>query len=188
VVLISDRAELFRRLPAAAAGHGLRRGAAQGLGAHTSKRWSTATPGSAIKLTLIAAAIAVPLNLGLRHRGSVVDRQVRVSRQVAPDHLDRPAVLRVAGHFGLVYVLLFGAQGWFGPWLQEHDIKIIFAVPGIVLATIFVTFPFVARELIPLMQQQGKRRGRSGVVLGAPAGRPSSASRCRTSSGGCSTA
>jgi sulfate transport system permease protein len=65
---------------------------------------------------------------------------------------------------GLIYVLLFGAQGWFGPWLREHDIKIIFAVPGIVLATIFVTFPFVARELIPLMQAQGTTRRRPRVL------------------------
>jgi sulfate transport system permease protein len=68
---------------------------------------------------------------------------------------------------GLVYVLMFGAQGWFGPWLQEHDIKIIFAVPGIVLATVFVTFPFIARELIPLMQAQGNDEEQAAIVLGA---------------------
>ena len=68
---------------------------------------------------------------------------------------------------GLIYVLMFGAQGWFGPWLQAHDIKIIFAVPGIVLATIFVTFPFVARELIPLMQAQGTEEEDAARVLGA---------------------
>ena len=68
---------------------------------------------------------------------------------------------------GLIYVLLFGLQGWFGPWLQAHDIKIIFAVPGIVLATIFVTFPFVARELIPLMQAQGTEEEEAALVLGA---------------------
>ena len=68
---------------------------------------------------------------------------------------------------GLIYVLMFGAQGWFGPWLREHDIKIIFAVPGIVLATIFVTFPFVARELIPLMQAQGNDEEEAARVLGA---------------------
>ncbi len=68
---------------------------------------------------------------------------------------------------GLIYVLLFGAQGWFGEWLQAHDIKIIFAVPGIVLATLFVTFPFVARELIPLMQAQGRDEEEAAVVLGA---------------------
>jgi sulfate transport system permease protein len=68
---------------------------------------------------------------------------------------------------GLIYVLVFGAQGWFGPWLADHDMKIIFAVPGIVLATVFVTFPFVARELIPLMQAQGKDEEEAAVVLGA---------------------
>ena len=68
---------------------------------------------------------------------------------------------------GLIYVLLFGAQGWFGPWLSAHDIRIIFAVPGIVLATIFVTFPFVARELIPLMEAQGKEEEEAAMVLGA---------------------
>ncbi len=68
---------------------------------------------------------------------------------------------------GLIYVLMFGAQGWFGPWLYEHDIKIIFAVPGIVLATVFVTFPFVARELIPLMEAQGSEEEEAAVVLGA---------------------
>ncbi len=68
---------------------------------------------------------------------------------------------------GLIFVLLFGVQGWFGPWLREHDIKIIFAVPGIVLATIFVTFPFVARELIPLMQAQGTEEEEAARVLGA---------------------
>jgi len=68
---------------------------------------------------------------------------------------------------GLIYVLVFGAQGWFGPWLSDHDVKIIFAVPGIVLATVFVTFPFVARELIPLMEAQGKDEEEAAVVLGA---------------------
>ena len=68
---------------------------------------------------------------------------------------------------GLIYVLIFGAQGWFGPWLAEHNIKIVFAVPGIVLATIFVTFPFIARELIPLMQAQGNDEEQAAIVLGA---------------------
>jgi sulfate transport system permease protein len=68
---------------------------------------------------------------------------------------------------GLIYVLIFGAQGWIGPWLREHDIKILFAVPGIVLATVFVTFPFVARELIPLMQSQGNEEEEAALVLGA---------------------
>jgi len=68
---------------------------------------------------------------------------------------------------GLIYVLLFGAQGWFGEWLQAHDIKILFAVPGIVIATVFITFPFVARELIPLMQSQGSEEEEAALVLGA---------------------
>ena len=68
---------------------------------------------------------------------------------------------------GLIYVLVFGAQGWFGPWLAEHDIKIVFAVPGIILATLFVTFPFIARELIPLMQAQGNDEEQAAIVLGA---------------------
>jgi sulfate transport system permease protein len=76
---------------------------------------------------------------------------------------------------GLIYVLLFGAQGWFGPWLMDHDIKILFAVPGIVLATIFVTFPFVARELIPLMQAQGSEEEEAAWCWALPAGTPSAA-------------
>jgi sulfate transport system permease protein len=122
---------------------------------------------SAIKLTLLTAAIAVPLNLvfglaaswciakfefkGKALLTTLIDLQFSVSPVVS----------------GLVYVLLFGAQGWFGPWLQDHNIQIIFAVPGIVLATIFVTFPFVARELIPLMQAQGNDEEEAAHVLGA---------------------
>ena len=122
---------------------------------------------SAIKLTLITAAIAVPLNLvfgvsaawaiakyefwGKSFLTTLVDLPFSVSPVVA----------------GLIYVLIFGAQGWFGPWLQAHDIKIIFAVPGIVLATVFVTFPFIARELIPLMQAQGNDEEQAAIVLGA---------------------
>jgi sulfate transport system permease protein len=98
------------------------------------------------------------------------------------------ALFGLARGGGLVYVLVFGAQGWFGPWLAAHDIQIIFAVPGIVLATVFVTFPFVARELIPLMQAQGRDEEQAATVLGATAGRPFSKSPCPISSGGCSTA
>jgi len=83
----------------------------------------------------------------------------------------------------LIFVLLFGAQGWLGPWLAERDYRIIFAVPGIVLATTFVTFPFVARELIPLMQAQGNQEEEAALVLGLAAGRPSSALLCPTSNG-----
>ena len=122
---------------------------------------------SAIRLTLLAAAVAVPLNLifgvsaawaiakyefwGKSFLTTLVDLPFSVSPVVA----------------GLIYVLVFGAQGWFGPWLMAHDIKIVFAVPGIILATIFVTVPFIARELIPLMQSQGNDEEQAAIVLGA---------------------
>jgi sulfate transport system permease protein len=122
---------------------------------------------AAIKLTLIAAGIAVPLNLvfGLAAAWSIAKFNF-TGKSFLLTLIDLPfAVSPVVS--GLVYVLLFGLQGWFGPWLAEHDIKIIFAVPGIVLATIFVTFPFVARELIPLMQEQGSDEEQAALVLGA---------------------
>ncbi|MBR7747584.1 sulfate ABC transporter permease subunit CysW [Undibacterium baiyunense] len=122
---------------------------------------------SAIKLTLIAAAIAVPLNLvfGVSAAWAIAKFEFR-GKNVLLTLIDLPfSVSPVIS--GLIYVLLFGAQGWFGEWLREHDIKILFAVPGIVLATIFVTFPFVARELIPLMQAQGSEEEEAALVLGA---------------------
>ena len=122
---------------------------------------------SAIRLTLLAAAIAVPLNLvfGVAAAWAIAKFEFR-GKQFLITLIDLPfSVSPVIA--GLIYVLLFGAQGWFGPWLIEHDIKIIFAVPGIVLATIFVTFPFVARELIPLMQAQGREEEEAALVLGA---------------------
>ncbi|MFA9217672.1 MAG: sulfate ABC transporter permease subunit CysW [Sphingomonadaceae bacterium] len=122
---------------------------------------------SAIKLTLITAAIAVPLNLvfGVAASWCIAKFEFR-GKNVLLTLIDLPfSVSPVIS--GLIYVLLFGAQGWFGPWLQAHDIKILFAVPGIVLATIFVTFPFVARELIPLMQAQGNEEEEAAIVLGA---------------------
>ncbi len=122
---------------------------------------------SAIKLTLIAAGIAVPLNLvfGVAAAWCIAKFEFR-GKQVLLTLIDLPfSVSPVIS--GLIYVLLFGAQGWFGEWLREHDIKILFAVPGIVLATIFVTFPFVARELIPLMQAQGSEEEEAALVLGA---------------------
>jgi sulfate transport system permease protein len=121
----------------------------------------------AIRLTLITAAVAVPLNLvfGVAAAWSIAKFEFRGKRLLIT-FIDLPfSVSPVIS--GLIYVLLFGAQGWFGPWLQEHDIRIIFAVPGIVLATIFVTFPFVARELIPLMEAQGSEEEEAAVVLGA---------------------
>lgn len=122
---------------------------------------------SAIKLTLIAAAIAVPLNLvfGVAASWAIAKFDFR-GKSFLITLIDLPfSVSPVVS--GLIYVLMFGLQGWFGPWLSEHDIKIIFALPGIVLATIFVTFPFVARELIPLMQAQGREEEEAAVVLGA---------------------
>jgi sulfate transport system permease protein len=122
---------------------------------------------SSVRLTLLTAAIAVPFNLlfgvcaawavakfdfpGKAFLITLIDLPFSVSPVVA----------------GLIYVLVFGAQGWFGPWLAEHDIHIVFAVPGIVLATIFVTFPFVARELIPLMQEQGTSEEEAALSMGA---------------------
>jgi sulfate transport system permease protein len=122
---------------------------------------------SAIKLTLIAAVIAVPLNLvfGIAASWAIAKFEFR-GKSVLITLIDLPfSVSPVIS--GLIYVLMFGAQGWFGPWLQEHDIKILFAVPGIVLATVFITFPFVARELIPLMQSQGTEEEEAALVLGA---------------------
>jgi sulfate/thiosulfate transport system permease protein len=122
---------------------------------------------SAIKLTLIAAGVSVPLNLafGLAASWCIAKFEFR-GKSFLLTLIDLPfSVSPVIA--GLIYVLLFGAQGWLGPWLAEHDIKILFAVPGIVLATIFVTFPFVARELIPLMQQQGTEEEEAALVLGA---------------------
>jgi sulfate/thiosulfate transport system permease protein len=122
---------------------------------------------SAIRLTLLTAAIAVPINLlfGVAAAWAITKFDFR-GKQLLITLIDLPfSVSPVIA--GLIYVLVFGAQGWFGPWLAEHDIKIIFAVPGIVLATMFVTFPFVARELIPLMQAQGRDEEEAALVLGA---------------------
>jgi sulfate transport system permease protein len=122
---------------------------------------------SAIKLTLIAAAISVPLNLvfGVAAAWAITKFDFP-GKHFLITFIDLPfSVSPVVA--GLIYVLIFGAQGWIGPWLQEHDIRIIFAVPGIVLATVFVTFPFVARELIPLMQAQGRDEEEAAVSLGA---------------------
>lgn len=122
---------------------------------------------SAIKLTLLAAAIAVPLNLvfGIAAAWSIAKFEFR-GKSILITLIDLPfAVSPVIA--GLIYVLIFGLQGWFGAWLIENDYKIIFALPGIVLATIFVTVPFIARELIPLMQAQGKEEEEAGLVLGA---------------------
>lgn len=122
---------------------------------------------AAIGLTLAVAAIAVPLNLvfGVCASWAIAKFEFR-GKALLTTLIDLPfSVSPVIS--GLLYVLLFGAQGWFGPWLAAHGIQIVFAVPGIVLATIFVTFPFVARELIPLMQAQGSDEEEAARVLGA---------------------
>ena len=137
-----------------------------GLGAY----WSFITEPdalAAIRLTLLVAAIAVPANLifGLAASWAIAKFEFR-GKSVLNSLIDLPfSVSPVIA--GLVYVLLFGLQGYFGPWLQSEGIQIIFAVPGIVLATIFVTFPFVARELIPLMQEQGIGDEEAALSLGA---------------------
>ena len=122
---------------------------------------------AAIRLTLLAAGIAVPLNLvfGVAAAWSIAKFEF-AGKSLLITLIDLPfSVSPVVS--GLIYVLLFGLQGLLGPWLAAHDIKIIFAVPGIVLATIFVTFPFVARELIPLIQAQGSEEEEAALTLGA---------------------
>ena len=122
---------------------------------------------SALKLTLIAVGISVPLNLvfGVSAAWCVSKFEFR-GKSLLVTLIDLPfSVSPVIA--GLIYVLLFGAQGYFGKWLSEHDIQIVFAVPGIVLATLFVTVPFVARELIPLMQEQGTQEEEAARLLGA---------------------
>lgn len=122
---------------------------------------------SAIRLTLLTAAVAVPMNLvfGIAAAWAIAKYEFR-GKAFLTTLVDLPfSISPVVA--GLVYVLLFGAQGWFGPWLSAHDIQIIYAVPGIILATVFVTFPFIARELIPLMQAQGTDEEQAAQVLGA---------------------
>ena len=122
---------------------------------------------SAIQLTLLIAAIAVPLNLvfGVAAAWAIAKFDFR-GKQLLISLIDLPfSVSPVIA--GLIFILVFGAHGWFGPWLADHDIKVIFALPGLVLATVFVTFPFVARELIPLMQAQGRDEEEAALVLGA---------------------
>jgi sulfate transport system permease protein len=122
---------------------------------------------AAIRLTLLIAAIAVPLNLLFGLAASwVIAKFDFIGKNILLTLIDLPfSVSPVVS--GLIYVLLFGMQGFFGPWLAAHDIKIIFAAPAIALTTIFVTFPFVARELIPLMQAQGTEEEEAAVTLGA---------------------
>ena len=122
---------------------------------------------AAVELTFIVAGIAVPLNslFGLAAAWAIAKHDFK-GKSVLITLIDLPfSVSPVVS--GLVYVLLFGAGGWLGPWLEEHDIQIIFALPGLVLATMFVTFPFVARELIPVMQSQGRDEEEAALSLGA---------------------
>jgi len=122
---------------------------------------------SALKLTLIAAAFSVPSNLvfGVAAEWAIAKFDFR-GKNLLLTLIDLPfSVSPVIA--GLIYLLIFGLQGWWGEWLRDHDLKIVFAVPGIVLATVFVTFPFIARELIPLMQAQGQEQEEAARVLGA---------------------
>jgi sulfate/thiosulfate transport system permease protein len=137
----------------------------KGLGAYVTAI-SNSDAVAAIELTLLAAAISVGLNLvfGVLAAWAITKYDFR-GKSLLITVIDLPfSVSPVIS--GLVFVLLFGAQGYLGPWLQEHDIKIIFALPGIVLATVFVTFPFVARELIPLMREQGTQEEEAALSLG----------------------
>jgi sulfate transport system permease protein len=122
---------------------------------------------AAVRLTLLTAAIAVPLNLifGVAAAWAIA-KFVFPGKQLLVTLIDVPFTVSPV-IAGMMFVLLFGAQGWFGPWLSDHGIGIVFAVPGIVLATIFVTVPFVARELIPLMEEQGTEEEEAAMVLGA---------------------
>ena len=122
---------------------------------------------AAVRLTLIVAAISVPCNLvfGVSAAWLIAKHDFR-GKEFLLTLIDLPfSVSPVVA--GLIYILLYGAHGWFGPWLAENDVEIIFAVPGIVLATIFVTFPFVARELVPLMVSQGRAEEEAALSLGA---------------------
>jgi sulfate transport system permease protein len=122
---------------------------------------------AAIRLTLLAAGIAVPLNLAFGLAAAWLIARFRFrGRELLLTLIDLPfSVSPVIA--GLIFVLLFGRQGWLGPWLIEHDIHIIFAVPGIVLATLFITFPFVLREVLPIMQAQGSDEEEAALSLGA---------------------
>ena len=129
--------------------------------------FSDSDTAAAIRLTLTVAAVVVPINtlFGIAAAWAIAKFEFR-GKSVLVTLIDLPiAVSPVVS--GLIYVLLFGAQGWFGVWLQEHDISIVFALPGIILATMFVTFPYVARELIPLMQQLGNDEEEAAITLGA---------------------
>ena len=122
---------------------------------------------SSIRLTLIVAAIAVPLNTIFGVAAAWAISKFRFPGKTALIALIELPFSVSPVVSGLVFVLMFGAQGWFGPWLEQHDIHVIFALPGLVLATVFVTFPFVARQLIPLMTAQGSSDEEAALTLGA---------------------
>ena len=151
----------------APAGHGVRHGVRQGHRRPTCKAFADPDTSAAIRLTLITAAVVVPVNtvFGLAAAWAIAKFEFR-GKSFLITLIDLPlAVSPVIS--GMVFVLLFGLHGWFGVWLQDHDISIIFALPGIMLATMFVTFPYVARELIPLMQQLGNDEEEAAITLGA---------------------
>lgn len=138
----------------------------QGVGVYAQALVHTDTL-SAVKLTLLTAAIAVPMNVvfGVAAAWTVAKFNFR-GKSILTTIIDMPfSVSPVIA--GLMLVLIFGSQGWFGGWLMDHDIKVLYAVPAIVLATIFITVPFVARELIPLMEAQGTEEEEAAIVLGA---------------------
>ena len=155
-------------LLAAPLGAVLAQALAKGWAAYTAS-FSDPDTRAAIRLTLLTAAIVVPVNtvFGICASWAIAKFEFK-GKSLLITLIDLPfAVSPVIA--GLVFVLLFGSQGWFGPWLQERDVQVIFAVPGIVLATLFITFPYVARELIPLMQQQGSDEEEAAITLGASA-------------------
>ena len=155
-------------LLAAPLGAVLAQALANGWAAYT-ESFSDPDTRAAIRLTLLTAAIVVPVNtvFGICASWAIAKFEFK-GKSLLITLIDLPfAVSPVIA--GLVFVLLFGSQGWFGPWLQERDVQVIFAVPGIVLATLFITFPYVARELIPLMQQQGSDEEEAAITLGASA-------------------
>ncbi len=166
-VILGVGLSYFALLPAAPAHRGVPSRRFAKAGKPISLRSSSRMPCRQSRLTLIAAAISVPLNLvfGVAAAWAIAKFDFP-GKQLLITFIDLPfSVSPVVA--GLIYVLMFGAQGWFGTWLMDHDIRIIFAVPGIVLATIFVTFPFIARELIPLMQSQGRDEEEAAITLGA---------------------
>ena len=172
--LIGVAVAFLGAVPAAAARRRLRRGVRARARRPISRRFAEPDALAAIRLTLTGRGHRRAAQPRLRHRGRLGDRQVRVPRQEPADHPDRPAVLGLAGRRRASSTCCCSARrACSGPGSQAHGIEIIFALPGIVLATVFVTFPFVARELIPLMQEQGTADEEAALTLGARACAPS---------------